>query len=147
MRPVDQLCFREGPEHEPTQRGDCLRACVATLLELSPERVPHFASFENADWILEEWLADRDYWMMFWYLNEASHECIILPRQHSGLCIVSGKSPRGSWKHACVGRIGGPDPVIVHDPHPSRAGLLSIDAIRLLVPMGVVRPIVLGTPS
>jgi hypothetical protein len=48
----------------------------------------------------------------------------------AGYYIASGPCERGS-RHACVYRDGG----LVHDPHPSRAGLLSADTWTLFAPL------------
>ena len=57
MTPVDQRVL----DHDPARGrfGDCLRACVASVLELPYEAVPQFAVAD--DWVerLQEWLAPR----------------------------------------------------------------------------------------
>jgi len=50
MKPVFQtICDRE--------KGDCLRACVASLLELEIEQVPHFIRYKNWHAALHYFLA------------------------------------------------------------------------------------------
>lgn len=112
MKPVDQ-----DMKHrlEDGHRGMCLRACVASILELPLEDVPHFGAnkptatqFYNR---LYDWLEARGY----------SYHFVTRKRyiDRTKFYIISGPSPRGQGTHAVVGK--GLD--IEHDPHPSRAGL------------------------
>lgn len=101
MRPVDQLFLvdRDG-------RGDCLRACVASVLELSPGEVPDFSMF---GWL---WL---DALALFCDVET------VVPHEASGFWIANGRSPRGGGvRHSVVFH----EQELAHDPHPSRAGLL-----------------------
>lgn len=60
---------------------------------------------------------------------------IVLPAgvawQPLGYCILAGKSPRGDFAHAVVGW----GMQVVHDPHPSRAGIVTCTEVIVLVPM------------
>jgi len=134
MKPVDQtlLMERDG-------EGDCLHACVASILELAPTVLRPWpgkldmrtGTFELGDGRKVSW------WLVFEELIEAVGYCPVLvtwwrggvPSLH-GWSIVSGPSPRDPQiQHSCVAFDG----VIVHDPHPSRAGLRKLtDAIVLL---------------
>jgi len=120
MRPVDQLV-----PHDPENGrwGDCMRACVASLLELPAEDVPHFMDGgpSQSEFVrrLHGFLVPRGLWVMthdhFWlaHLLEQSH----VPEVYH---IISGPSPRfPDCFHAVIGRNG----EVVFDPHPSRAGL------------------------
>jgi len=51
--------------------------------------------------------------------------------QPLGYCILAGKSPRGDFAHAVVGW----GMQVVHDPHPSRAGIVTCTEVIVLVPM------------
>ena len=117
MKPVDMSV-----QHFPDlgQYGDCQRACIASLLELDINRVPHFG--ESGDDLefhlsLNSFLAKHGYFHLevsrvdfddVWF--EGSPDCYHL---------IYGRTCRGTW-HAVVGFNG----EIAHDPHPSRAGLL-----------------------
>lgn len=61
MIPVEQ---RQLSQHDSSGdvvvSGDCMRACVASLFELSYEDVPHFVEHENWWQIWNDWLADRN---------------------------------------------------------------------------------------
>lgn len=115
MIPVDQE-FVHDPENG--QHGDCMRACIASILDLPREEVPHFAQLdaqgEGNFWLmLAEFCRSRGYsfvtvrGQVVWAEDDIYH-------------VISGPSPRikGGF-HAIVGRNGRP----FHDPHPSRAGL------------------------
>lgn len=105
MRPVDQTMFGHTPPHDA---GNCLQACIASLLELPLDDVPHFVADGDGWWsALLDWLRCRGFWVA---------ETV---DPSPGLGFAGGKSPRGDWGHAVV--TDGPD--IAHDPHPSRAGL------------------------
>ena len=115
MRPVDQTIFG-APE------GNCLAACVATLLDLSIDDVPHFGADGWAEQ-LTRWLRPRGLYALHFSLPSDWH-----PR---GLYILAGQSPRGDFLHAVVARGGD----VIHDPHPSRAGLLSHVDATVLTPL------------
>jgi hypothetical protein len=127
VKPVDQRIFG-------APRGDCWTACIASILEfpweaLEAARAAHEKS--AVDW----WGRDRDgsfdWAPVFAALNDLGVQPTWLvfemgggerwkpPRAPKGYAIASGKSPRGDFQHSVVALDG----VIVHDPHPSRAGL------------------------
>jgi hypothetical protein len=122
MKPVDQQYVKDPALN---QYGDCQRAVIASLMELNIAQVPHFLQ-EVMDGktaeqgslgfygYIDSWLAERGYAMM-WSHNPLLHA-------PDTVCQISGPSPRGNgvW-HAVVGTAGGK---IIHDPHPSKAGLL-----------------------
>lgn len=122
MKPVDQTVFT-------VPGGNCFSACVASLLEIPIDAVPYFMGDkppgEPEDWFgrLLDWLRPRGYW------------AIPLPVGNGwkpeGLCILSGKSPRGDYDHCVIAR--GLD--VVHDPHPSRAGIQTMVDVVVLVPL------------
>lgn len=100
--------------------GDCQRAVIASLLDLPISEVPHFlAQSDKSAWgfycLIEEFLESRGY-EMAWNAMPAYH----LEPGQDVFHQISGPSPRGNGLfHAVVGLNG----EIVHDPHPSRAGL------------------------
>lgn len=102
MKPVDQSLLVDRDGH-----GDCLRACVASILELPLADVPDFALF-GPNWM--------------WALVAFAECDFDTYGEHSGVFIANGPGPRGT-RHSVVYE----DYAMVHDPHPSRAGLLSID--------------------
>lgn len=110
MKPVNQNLFRDESEH-----GNCVPACIASILELPLEAVPHFASVHGPYFMkqMRKWFEDQG--MGLCYLNGGGN--VFFSAAHS---IATGKSPRGDFLHSVVwkGR------QMAHDPHPSRAGLV-----------------------
>ncbi len=124
MRPVDQTKFGH-PD------GNCLAACVASLLHLETDEVPNFCAGDDSGWWTNmlAWLHGHGYTAM----------CVSMPMQdhlHPAMAIVSGASPRGPWLHATVWQDG----VMVHDPHPSRAGIGEPSDAIFLLPLDPLSP-------
>lgn len=116
MIPVDQTTFGD-------PGGDCFSACVASLMHLTIDQVPYFMG--DTDWYarFEKWLAAYALYplcLVSFQYDERFH----------GFYIMGGKSPRGNFQHSVIAKRG----MIVHDPHPSRAGLISVQRATLLVP-------------
>lgn len=120
MKPVDQ----EFINIPGVQYGDCQRAVIASLLELPIAEVPHFLRDAEGDsmrfWVgIQKFLAKHG--CIFMEMNAFDIEDYSLlygtPEIYHE---IYGPSPRGNgiW-HTTVGCNG----KIVHDPHPSRAGL------------------------
>ncbi len=108
MEPVIQTMFGK-------DKGNCFQAVIASIFEMNIDEVPNFmegVNQENAHVFvnrLNEWLRP----MGLYYLEVTGHlagPCI---------CELSGKSPRGDFNHAVVGR----GSKVIHDPHPSDDGL------------------------
>lgn len=106
MVPVDQTAFGGG-------KGNCFAAVVASLLELQVADLPDLC----LPWqrkVLCEWLKPRGLW---WLDAGAADVGPYLP--WLGYHEIAGMGPRG-LRHSVVGYRG----EVVHDPHPSRGGLL-----------------------
>lgn len=125
MTPVD---MSELHDADTGAIGDCLRATVATLLDLPSDDVPHFVrlGIDNGDcpgpcdedhehgWGWWEKLLD-----FLWGRGMVlAHLTVPPPRPH----LASGMGPRGNHHVVAVDADG-----TIHDPHPSRAGLLDVD--------------------
>lgn len=106
MTPIDQKYLRGGDIP-----GDCVRACVCSILDLPLEEVPHFVRWHGHEWAvaLMDWCEARGI--------EAN--CYSGGSDHNAPYMLCGPSPR-EGRHAVVAQAG----LIIHDPHPSRAGLL-----------------------
>lgn len=112
MKPVDQANFT------PTG-GDCFSACVASILEMPLAEVPFFNEPPAEEWWprFKSWLHARDLDATF-YDNSCGD--VALHHVPPGFSIAGGASRRFTGvMHACVASYG----LVVHDPHPSRAGL------------------------
>ncbi len=108
MKPADQTLLH-GEQPEP---GNCMAASIASIFELQIERVPNFAAADNCWDALDAWLRPRGF------------VSLRIPRgityARKVYMMTCGPSPRGNGLfHAVVSFRG----EIVHDPHPSRAGL------------------------
>ena len=119
MTPVDQQMFYQD---SPRVYGDCTRASLASLLDLSLNEVPHFLqmakgqAYEYYD-LIEDFLLTKGL-IVLWHRSLAYHW---RPGDPDCYHLISGRSPR----HAGIGHmVAGLNGQIVHDPHPSRAGLL-----------------------
>ena len=105
MTPVDQTKF--GP-----QKGDCMSAAVASILEVPLEDVPNLCG--------DRWLQKLQRW-----LRKRGRKPVVLdewPEGRRGYGIGMGMSPRGI-RHAVVVRGG----TMAHDPYQSRDGLTKTD--------------------
>lgn len=116
MKPVFQKITKHDPENG--QYGDCFRACVCSLLEISDEGVPNFGAYSHEEWWgrFQDWIKSMGY-KCFYGVGSQSE-----PWEYTDYCIVSGKSPRGNWLHAVIYYKG----KLVHDPHPDGGGVTNI---------------------
>jgi hypothetical protein len=118
MMPVDQEYFYC---EEPRQYGDCTRAVIAALLDLSIAEVPHFLQDAKGDayeyyQAIDAFLEQRGLEIL-WDVNLIYYW---RPGDPDFYHYMSGPSPRNaSIGHAVVGLNG----QIIHDPHPDRTGL------------------------
>jgi hypothetical protein len=113
MIPVDQ-------REVDAEVGDCLKCCVASILELPYETVPHFVKADR--WYGVPWF--HGLWDFLKPMGLDAH-CFNgenWSETDPEFAIVTGKSPRfkGIY-HAVVYQRG---KGLVFDPHPSRAGIL-----------------------
>jgi len=130
MTPVDQSIFEDG-------KGNCLSACVASLLDLPLSEVPNFAEMDYFAG-LESWLAERQIRSFTVRFAEPTHCSMAYFGYSPHLLLVWGGSPRcdasGKRKqHAAIGRGNGYGIEVVHDPHPSRDGLVNICGLMVLM--------------
>lgn len=122
MIPVDQTTFG-------FPGGNCFSACVATLLGLPLEEVPYFMEPEDTWWErFLAWLRPRGLYALCLKLDGAEWA-------PAGYHVLSGQSPRKpddpDAHHSVVAHWR----EIVHDPHPSRAGLLTRRDVIVLIPL------------
>jgi hypothetical protein len=143
MKPVDQRIIDPG-------HGDCMRACLASLLELPYEEVPHLREIQNKG--EQSWFE-----VMFGFLRKHGYDFAgtfsksfknssgewegrpieaydweDLRSRSSGVMgfyMAGGPSPRLNCSHAIIIDARGN---LIHDPHPSRAGVLKIDHVDMI---------------
>lgn len=91
--------------------GNCVQACVASILELPIDAVPNFVGEKSDEWYFEalKWLRPANLQLQSWLNPE-------WPQWMAGgwYGIAGVKSFHGDWTHVVVARDG----VIVHDPNP-----------------------------
>lgn len=114
---------------------NCMQCAVAYMLGVPVRDVPDFSTRATA---LQAW-EDFD-----GFIASRGFSSVILP---PGFCpeadyLASGSTERGT-KHIVVMNDG----QLVFDPHPSNAGLSSIDCIRLLAKTGSAKEVMEGSSS
>lgn len=120
MKPVIQANL--GDPANGALGGTCLRAAIASLLELDEADVPDFANEPGDDWFThcQQWVHGRTgYWLTYIPITPLHAVPLdALPYEPPGWSLLSGFSSRET-KHVVVCLDG----QIVHDPHPSGNGL------------------------
>lgn len=125
-RKVDQTIFVT----DPVRKGNCYAACLASFLGCDLHEVPHVVEMgialggedDKAAWwaMALGFMFARGYW--------PERIPTLADAEPGELVFVGGPSPRGV-AHQTLYRDG----ELWHDPHPSRAGLLSIEEDDLVV--------------
>lgn len=124
MIPVDQDTFGAW--------GNCLSACVASILELPLKEVPLFHDLNEpyvpqvlrlTSWLRPLGLRASEGSMPVIPIEDLFELDAYLPGDFYILCGLSPRRP-----HVVVARGG----FIVHDPHPSRAGLVNADGFMVI---------------
>ena len=113
MIPIHQTTFG-GPDSD--QIGNCFATCIASILELPLEEVPNFCAATHWRAAMNAWLKLRGQFYMDVNLPGDLRDDLV---SDWGYHVMSGEGPRG-LRHSVVGYQG----KMVHDPHPSGAGLL-----------------------
>ena len=121
--PKQTLFRREG------EVGDCWRCCIAAILGLKAEEVPHFLEISvkenvNMDCATQQWLNARGM-----YLVEAAK--FRFYRTHDSdfdfpPLIACGPSPRSKQMHEHHAIVVDLRDRVLYDPHPDNAGLTAI---------------------
>lgn len=130
MIPITQTkVVVQNSKGEMVVRGNCLAACLASLLEMPISEVPNIETLYGID--------NNYYWEVLWrWLGHIGYEistderfrCFHGDESKSEFkeqlkdkyYLVSGKSQRG-FQHICIYKNG----ELVHDPHPSKEGIVT----------------------
>lgn len=134
MSGVDQTIF----VGDSKRKGNCVAACVATVLDLPLDKVPHFIEFgiaygDSED--VKDVSAGNNWWAMllgfmaghgYWPVELES----VTSAEADETLFVAGKSPRGVT-HQVLYRNGR----LWHDPHPSRDGVLDVMEVLAFRPL------------
>jgi len=116
--------------------GDCVRCCIAAIINVPALEVPHFARDYGSSWDSEaqRWLNERG-WTMIEVLHKAPVALNIYASEKTDFpvmaCGPTVRSNTPQQQHAVVnsaswGRT-------IYDPHPSEAGLLAVAQRYLIV--------------
>jgi hypothetical protein len=133
MIPVQQLRREEN--------GDCLRSCLASLLELRADEVPDFSQFKDdpenptsypAFWLeLQSFVKGYGYFFLEVQLTEKTPW---MPLPFGALAIFMGYTKTNN-RHAIVGLCEDGKFIPLHDPFHHSGGLTSIESVCFLVPL------------
>lgn len=131
MTPVFQTITDHNPQEG--RYGNCTQACVASILDMPLEQVPHFCFElpEGTDGGIEEtrrineWLKPMGKVLVEFAVSADGMPSWIADWQNRGVefyHLLSGTSVRGN-QHCTVGLNG----KVVHDPHPAGGNLAPIE--------------------
>lgn len=119
MTPVMQTIL--DPDADGVNRGNCLQAAIASLLELPLDEVPHAVLGTD-----EAWWPDLQHWSR----TTVAMDLVALPPggwTPCGYHLITGRTRGGRLYHATVGCNG----QIVHDPHPAGESLRRVGQASL----------------
>lgn len=142
LRPVDQLILADpdrGDGHNTEGvPGDCWRACIATILRLHPNQVPHFIHQYPATWWDESriFVEDRHPGFELVYRDRPEFPEGLNHNYLTTNMIGMGPSPRGDFLHSVIFN----NHRMIHDPHPSRAGITNLQAVFFIGRTGTIQP-------
>lgn len=130
MKPTPQTIFGSDG-YDGAMPGNCMSACIASILEIDLQEIPHFRLLEQQTsrcWnaILNDWLEPRGLaFLLMPAVPAMRHQLMFCPSYH----MMLGNGPRGH-RHGVVGLKG----QLAHDPHPDGTGLLDVDYFGVFVP-------------
>jgi len=123
--------------------GDCWRTALACLIQVPRDEVPHFiheypghrvgprGTLSTPWWWLKsvEWVEQQ---RPGFTLENYAPRFPVYDGDGPSRVIISGQSPRGDWLHAVI--VDSVTGEMVHDPHPSGAGVLDQQEMAALIP-------------
>lgn len=126
------------PQYQLTH-NDCMRACIASLLDHRIERVPNFveAGTDPAENGLPKWWMSMQSWLNDFGLAyievtlAANVPWHALP--YPSLCLLLGTTEKGV-RHAVIGRAEHDRFSMVFNPFPRGGGIASVEGLGFLVP-------------
>lgn len=127
--------------------GDCLRACMASLMDLPLEAVPDLSpaatgprgkapSAEDQDELLFEWLDSRRLrGISVYFKNNVPIENVRIDDENGEHFLVWGPSKHyGDRNHTVVAHCRHGQIEVAHDPHPDKPGLDQVNGFMFVVP-------------
>lgn len=135
------------PQKQLTE-NDCLRACVATLIDYNIAKVPNFVEAPEIEgqkypgwWLgLQSWLNELGlYFLEIQMPENFPWHPLPLP----ALAIFFGETEKGI-KHAIVGKVEDDKFIPVFNPHPDAGRLKSITGLGFILPRDPVSYVRMG---
>lgn len=115
--------------HTEETNGNCWATCLACLLDL--EQIPELDIMRDDWWEQSEAIVKKQGLTLLEFPWQGG-------RFSKRLCIISGDSPRGKFKHSIIGYINSTEEKafveFLHDPHPDGTFITSVDYITLALP-------------
>jgi len=101
--------------------GDCMRAAIASVLELELEAVPHLTKTPEIKWfsVMYYFLVSYEYlYCGMWYPNQSKRK-LLKRNSFNGfyLASVNSRTYEGITHMVIINK----DCKVIHDPHPSKA--------------------------
>lgn len=149
IKPTDSMNPQYQTRKDRKERnGDCVRACIATLLEVDISKVPDFVlapeiegSLYPAWWLaLQSWLAEMGLWFLEMHLPP---NMPFMPLPLAALCIFFGETSTGV-KHAIIGRIEHDQLIPVFNPWPEAEFTNGVVALGFIIPRDPSLPVHFG---
>ncbi len=122
--------------------GNCYAAAIASMLEVPITEVPNIEMFFGTsfdhEWLMNAWLKEKhnvkidfaeeyEIFHVDFITNEAPEVWALL---ENDFYFGIGPSSRGV-NHICIYKAGR----LIHDPHPTREGLLRLERLEKIVPL------------
>lgn len=113
MKPLIQTVMENG-------KGNCLAACIASILEVPIESVPDLGAGTFLA-VMDEYLKTKGIVPVWVHAVQLASAWV---GNADNYCILVGRSPRTEGvSHAVVGKPNGYGFKIIHDPHPDGTGI------------------------
>lgn len=108
--------------------GDCIRAAVATIIQVDPDTLRNWAADPDAAWHLA---MREDLEALGWWFATCPFVDGLTMDDWDKPVVLIGPGP-GGHPHAVVGTVDGQ---LLHDPHPERRGVSRVDQFWVIAPM------------
>lgn len=139
MIPVKQDIF---PTEDNPLRGNCFAACLASILEMPLEDVPHVMAHDDWREQTNAWLAGLGMGTVEVCIDVEEPALFLLPPDM--WLIITGTTKRHESRlHSVIGKTipGGVQWECLHDPHPDNSFLEKVRYLMWLVPLDPARVI------
>ncbi len=139
IRRIDQTILAARPDGHAADGtpGDCFRACLAMLADVELTDAPHAVIYLSWFSVARRFIRDVHIGSdLLCYEWDGSFD--LYGDGVERPVIATGPSPRGPFKHCVIANSVTGE--VVHDPHPSRAGLKGIELVDAIVPLAADNP-------